>query len=404
MGIQNSFSEPQNLLAVDNGKIELTIELDKFEYSPDEPISIKIHLENIGPDPFTYIPGYGCGSGLSYSVNGLELEIPSSDLLGEETILVSEDDPMLEKIHPVLYGKIKQAELLNTNPILQIRIQTPDYNKLKKILKEDLGIEDFILIPAQEILKIANYDLVTKMDERGGYCAAVLSERTIEPNEKFSIGSPWGQWYALTQDNFIKISPGHYFINAKLDILNSETGKIFSPINGTTSILIGSDDLILPPLKQKSQGVLPNSVVCSSNLQLVLKSTDNSPACVKPSTALKILERGWTEIGDAKTPGSKEQSPKSDLTVRTWTSGFWVKSQNIFTITPEKIIISKRNTNLDEPPIEIPITKQEWQELEKLINFPNFLLLPDSVGDCPGCTDNEVHWIEISNSTVTKLF
>jgi len=53
----------------------------------------------------------------------------------------------------------------------------------------------------------------------------------------------------------------------------------------------------LPPLKQISSGTLPENVTCKESLVLIFKATDNSPACVKQSTAQKLLERGWTELG-----------------------------------------------------------------------------------------------------------
>jgi hypothetical protein len=47
------------------------------------------------------------------------------------------------------------------------------------------------------------------------------------------------------------------------------------------------------PLKQISDGVLPENVTCTEGLAIVLKSTDNSPACVKPSSVDKLIQRGW---------------------------------------------------------------------------------------------------------------
>ncbi len=49
----------------------------------------------------------------------------------------------------------------------------------------------------------------------------------------------------------------------------------------------------LPPLKQISKGILPENVTCKEGLKLIFKQ-NNSPACVKPSTAEKLIERGWT--------------------------------------------------------------------------------------------------------------
>jgi len=34
-----------------------------------------------------------------------------------------------------------------------------------------------------------------------------------------------------------------------------------------------------------------------NNFELIFKSSDKSPACVKQSTAQKLLVRGWTALG-----------------------------------------------------------------------------------------------------------
>ena len=50
------------------------------------------------------------------------------------------------------------------------------------------------------------------------------------------------------------------------------------------------------PLKQVANGVLPEDVLCKEDLQLVFKTTDNSPACVKSDTAEKLIQRSWAKI------------------------------------------------------------------------------------------------------------
>ena len=47
-----------------------------------------------------------------------------------------------------------------------------------------------------------------------------------------------------------------------------------------------------PPLKQIALGVSPEQVNCKEGLVLIIKY-NNSPACVKPETAIKLEERGW---------------------------------------------------------------------------------------------------------------
>ena len=48
-----------------------------------------------------------------------------------------------------------------------------------------------------------------------------------------------------------------------------------------------------PPLKQISDGVDPTKVTCTEGLELVIKLSNGLPACVKPSSVAKLIEREW---------------------------------------------------------------------------------------------------------------
>ena len=50
---------------------------------------------------------------------------------------------------------------------------------------------------------------------------------------------------------------------------------------------------ILPPKQQLKEGTLLENIICKENFELIFKSIDNSPACVKPQTIEKLIERGW---------------------------------------------------------------------------------------------------------------
>ena len=50
------------------------------------------------------------------------------------------------------------------------------------------------------------------------------------------------------------------------------------------------------PLKQFKSGISASDVQCTQGLELVTKAEDSSPACVKPDTAQKLIERGWAKI------------------------------------------------------------------------------------------------------------
>ena len=79
--------------------------------------------------------------------------------------------------------------------------------------------------------------------------------------------------------------------------INSQTNKVYAMYSGSKLSVVTYNPEILPvsdsPLKQISSGVDPKSVICKEGYELVLKAVDNSPACVKPATAEKLIERGW---------------------------------------------------------------------------------------------------------------
>jgi carboxymethylenebutenolidase len=62
-----------------------------------------------------------------------------------------------------------------------------------------------------------------------------------------------------------------------------------------TSILIPilSINAELAPLKQLNQGIAPDNIKCSEELQLVLKQSTGTPQCVKQSSVEKLIQRGW---------------------------------------------------------------------------------------------------------------
>ena len=71
------------------------------------------------------------------------------------------------------------------------------------------------------------------------------------------------------------------------------------PFRRALGSLYSIDCLVDPsPKLQIKSGVQPEKVKCNEDLVLILKATDNSPVCVKSTTAQKLLERGWTILGN----------------------------------------------------------------------------------------------------------
>ena len=81
--------------------------------------------------------------------------------------------------------------------------------------------------------------------------------------------------------------------------INTQTNKVYSMYHGSKLSVISYSEkslkLIASPLKQFSSGVETSSIVCKDGLDLIFKASDNSPACVKPSTVEKLVQRGWAK-------------------------------------------------------------------------------------------------------------
>lgn len=52
---------------------------------------------------------------------------------------------------------------------------------------------------------------------------------------------------------------------------------------------------VLSPLQQFKSGIAAHSVTCKQSLGLIFKAEDGSPACVTPTTANILAERGWAK-------------------------------------------------------------------------------------------------------------
>src|SRR5579872_184998 len=66
-----------------------------------------------------------------------------------------------------------------------------------------------------------------------------------------------------------------------------------SMMHGNITNAMMKDQMMDYPLKQIKHGVLAHDVKCNTGFKLILKSNDESPACVKTSSANVLVMRGW---------------------------------------------------------------------------------------------------------------
>jgi hypothetical protein len=77
-------------------------------------------------------------------------------------------------------------------------------------------------------------------------------------------------------------------ISAILEKLEQAEGLVVSEVEEHEKEHVG-----LPPLQQVKSGVASNEVVCDSGMELIIKNSNGSPACVKPATAERLIQLGW---------------------------------------------------------------------------------------------------------------
>lgn len=100
-----------------------------------------------------------------------------------------------------------------------------------------------------------------------------------------------------------------------------------------------------PPLKQIRTGTAPENVTCTEGLELVFKSTNGSPACVKHNTVKILIERGWVSMPTSDIVN--ERSPQLPTTDKNITEAQnIVESNNRFMFDFYSIVSSNAKDNV----------------------------------------------------------
>ncbi len=113
------------------------------------------------------------------------------------------------------------------------------------------------------------------------------------------LNSPTWRHSFSTQESVIFAGPNLY--GQPELFLCTNSGKTsdqgISKVREISEILENNPNVPSPRTQIKS-GIEPENVLCREDLVLIFKATDYSPVCVKHSTAQKLLERGWTKLGN----------------------------------------------------------------------------------------------------------
>lgn len=164
--------------------------------------------------------------------------------------------------------------------------------------------------------------------------------------------------------------------------------------------------VLLSPLKQIQSGVMAQDVKCKANFVLIINSKNNLPACVKPTTELRLLERGWItpEKFEANPTMKYNQNKTQNVPVEKNTNNGTSHQQISFAesngtvpttnVTGSTIVLSPGLTtptiSSTKPGIKI-ISIQMSPDPLKVGDIPQFTLTWQNISDKPiyenfGCT------------------
>jgi len=147
----------------------------------------------------------------------------------------------------------------------------------------------------QEARELANIGNLQEAADKFTLSAEQYSEsatyyRTL--NDYFNAAKYNGRSALAHEEAAIISSKLHDYSNSLLNYLLSDKFNAHSLQNKRISMF--GDAYLLPPKFQVHLVDDPNEIVCKEGLELVFK-TDDSPACVFPSSKIKLMERGWTK-------------------------------------------------------------------------------------------------------------
>jgi len=191
---------------------------------------------------------------------------------------------------PFAFG-IEDAEGVGPSPMIVFHVTTPDGGKEGFVLEKDLlADEDYLnekeLLYAKYLIKlncawpedvfdqIRNLSIITK-DQQD------IVIQTLQNAQDKCIRY---QTIAMNQIPPDLREITDFEAKCLVKILDFALENENQPIENRKFI---------SPKMQIFCEVPPDMVRCNVSLQLIFKSTDGSPACVKPETAEKLIERGW---------------------------------------------------------------------------------------------------------------
>ncbi|NHH97465.1 hypothetical protein DYY66_2131 [Candidatus Nitrosotalea sp. FS] len=181
----------------------------------------------------------------------------------------------------------------STQPrVVQVTLTIQDQNTGRQVFNQTQSVQMQACSGPESVkwrfvpIQVANY-IATVSDNRGNVRMDFNS--MLNDTQSQTVSST--NYIATVSDNRGNVRMGFY-----------------SMLNDTQSQTVSS------PLEQLRFGIDSHNVVCKQNLQLVMKSEDGSPACIRSDTVSKLVERGWIKLRFATGIAINSYTPISNET------------------------------------------------------------------------------------------
>lgn len=125
-----------------------------------------------------------------------------------------------------------------------------------------------------------------------------------------------------------------------------------------------------PPLKQILDGTLPENVTCTEGLEIIQKLSNGFPACVKPSSVEKLIQRGWAVEKMTEEVEYKIETVADNLTIP-WSIDWLPDGTAIFTERNGNLRMIQDGKLVPEPLLSLGVAGVEGGMLGVAVD-PNF--------------------------------
>lgn len=201
-------------------------------------------------------------------------------------------------LHPILAANTNDIDFLNIQ-VSPATISVGDAFSVNATILNNYTIPISLTRGVCQAPLSVIFDNHVAVEQNHIICPMIAMLQEIGPGEKVTLTSPGSAiTYRATE---------YGIVNATMTIpysMRNQTDQSQPEIETTISksflftianSTLQTPHVVPPPLQQFKSGIAAKDVKCESQLHLIIKAEDGSPACVNLTDAAKLVTLGWAE-------------------------------------------------------------------------------------------------------------